>query len=442
MHDPLRKIDDLVDALEELRLHVGSADLQVGERKVNAQLYISLANACLRNRAALLYGGMGANKTTLVNLLGSAFTGLPFDEVENLMITGHPEQTEEKIVGFIDPRQWSCPPAPSTGSSRSSSRPGPSNFEEANSIQVLWTPWARSTWKVINEINRFPSGKQNLFLELIQKRKVSYAGETLDLGNTCYFATMNPDFSATYPLDEALLDRISISVPATQPDFLASLALAEREKEVCELAESLPRLCAEEFEALPPMVAAVDLESQVELSIISLLRDFTLCERAPAFDKTQLSGGSKPSRGLCAGCHYFNNPEVCCWQVDEGLSDRVRQDLRSYTRALALLLGLGSSEEKIEVLRAVAPYVIWHRVSPNRTMLERPPYYGARRLQYVKDLVEKSINRTLNERGEMNMIFARAVDGEISPREAVEELSGFDDPIARLDYARALERMV
>ena len=441
MHDPLRKIDDLVTALEDLRLHVGPADLQVGDRKVNGQLYIALANACQRNKAALLYGGMGANKTTLVNLLGSAFMGLSFDEVENLMITGHPEQTEEKIVGFIDPRQWSCPPA-SSSSPFSSSPTSYSSGGGAGSIQVLWTPWARSRWKVINEINRFPSGKQNLFLELISKRKVNYAGETLELGDTCYFATMNPDFSATYPLDEALLDRISISVPATQPDFLASLALAEREKEVGELAESLPRLSQEEFESLPGMVASVRLDSQVELSIISLLRDFTLCERAPAFDKTLLSGGSKPSRGLCAGCHYFNNPEVCCWQTDEGLSDRVRQDLRSYTRAFALLLGFGSSEEKIEVLRAVAPNVIWHRLTPNRTMLDRPPYYGAGRLQYAKDLVEKSINRTLNERGEMNMIFARAVDGEISPREAMEDLSSSDDPIARLDYVRALERMV
>ncbi len=443
MQDPLRKIDDLASALEELRLHVGPADLQVGERRVDGQLYISLANACLRNRVALLYGGMGANKTTLVNLLGSAFTGLSFDQVENLMITGHPEQTEEKMVGFIDPRQWSCPPATtSSGLSRSTDRSASSSGEGPGAVQVLWTPWARSRWKVINEINRFPSGKQNLFLELLQKRKVGYAGETLDLGDTCYFATMNPDFSATYPLDEALLDRISISVPATQPDFLAGLALAEREGEVCELAESLPRLTPQEFDRLAKVTASVSLDSQVELSIISLLRDFTLCERAPAFDKTQLSGGSKPSRGLCAGCHYFNNPEVCCWQVDEGLSDRVRQDLRSYTRAMALLLGLADSETKIEVLRTVAPYVLWHRLSPNRTMLERPPYYGARRLLYVKDLVEKSINRTLNERGEMNMIFAQAVDGEISPREAMEKLSGYDDPIARLDYARALERMV
>ncbi|MGB3944030.1 MAG: ATPase [Methanothrix sp.] len=438
MNAPLRKIEDLASALQELRLHVGAADLRVGDRKVNSQLYISLANSCLRNRAALLYGGMGANKTTLVNLLGSAFTGLSFDEVENLMVTGHPEQTEEKIVGFIDPRQWSCPSdlppgRPGSSSSSSSSSPAP--------LQILWTPWARSRWKVINEINRFPSGKQNLFLELLAKKKVGYAGETLALGDTCYFATMNPDFSSTYPLDEALLDRISIAVPAVQPDFLAGLALAERDEEVSILASSLPRLSAEEFDALPRLVASVPLDSRVELAIISLLRDFTLCERAPAFDKTQLSGGYKPSRGLCAGCHYYNTPEICCWQIDEGLSDRVRQDLRSYTRAVALLLGL-EGEGMIEVLRAIAPYVIWHRASPNRAVLDRPPYYGARRLQFVRDLVEKSIDRTLNERGEMNMIFARAVDGDISREEAMEELSGYDDPIAALDYVKALERMV
>ena len=32
--------------------------------------------------ALLLYGGMGANKTTLVNLLGSSFLSMGLDEVE------------------------------------------------------------------------------------------------------------------------------------------------------------------------------------------------------------------------------------------------------------------------------------------------------------------------------------------------------------------------
>jgi MoxR-like ATPase len=397
---------------------VGRKTLVVGDKRANAQLYFSLANACMRNKAVLLYGGMGANKTTLVNLLGSAFCGRPYDEVENLMITGHPEQTEEKMIGFLDPRQWSK--------------------ADGGKVEVLWTPWARSPWKVINEINRFPSGKQNIFLELLQKGKVTYAGQVLTPGDTCYFATMNPGFSATYPLDEALLDRLSVCVPAIQPDFLGEVALGERERDVRDLAKELPMLKDDEFQALPGMVGGVKLSGSVELAIVSLIRDFTLCERAPEFDKTQLSL-QKPSRGLCAGCHYFNNPEVCCWQVDEGLSDRARQDLRDFTRAVSFLLG--RAEGGIDVLRAVAPFVLWHRLTPHTSMLERPPYYGTRKLDYVRDLVEKSINRTLNERGEMNMIFSRAVDGEIQPRAALKELEGYDDPLARLDYVKALEGM-
>jgi MoxR-like ATPase len=416
MPDLQRKIDTLARSLENLRLHLGKRDLAVHEQRVNSQLYLALANACLRNKALLLYGGMGANKTTLVNLLGTSFLSLPFEEVENLMVSGHPEQTEEKIVGFLDPRQWS---------------------RSGGEVEVLWTPWARSQWKVINEINRFPSGKQNLFLEILQKRKIGYAGRILVPGDTCYFATMNPEFSATYPLDEALLDRISATVPALQPDFLSGLLLSERQREVRDLAAELPRFSAEEFSALPSGVARTSLSAQVELAVVSLLKDFTLCERAPSYDKTQLSS-SKPSKGLCAGCHYFGNPECLCWQVDEGLSDRARQDLRDYTRALAFLLGRDGG---IEVLRAVAPFIIWHRVNPVRSLLDQPPYYGAGKLALVRELVEKSVNRTLNERAEMNRIFSSAVDGEIPPRDAIKELQGHDDPIARLDLIPALERM-
>jgi MoxR-like ATPase len=418
MPDPRKKIQLLISSLEELRLHVGRKDLAVGKQRVNALLFFSLANACLRGRCVLLYGGMGANKTTLVNLLGSSFLSLSLDEVEDMMVTGHPEQTEEKIVGFLDPRQWTAAAA-------------------AESTQVLWTTWAKSNWKLINEINRFPSGKQNLFLEILQKRKISYAGQICRPGDTCYFATMNPEFSATYPLDEALLDRISASVPAAQPDFLAGLLLTEREQEVRDLASMLPRLTPQEFSSLPEKVAEKPLAGQVELAILCLIRDFTLCERAPTYDKTQLSL-AKPSLGLCSGCHYHNNPEAICWQVDEGLSDRVRQDLRAFCRAFAYLL---DRDADLPVLKAIAPYIIWHRTTPLRSALERPPFFGAGKLAYVAELVEKSINRTMNERAEMNRIFSRAVDGELAAAQAIEELSTFDDPIARLDFIPTLEQM-
>ena len=418
MPDPLEKIKALISALEELRLHVAGKDLAIGDQRINSQLYFSIANACLRNRALLLYGGMGANKTTLVNLLGSSFLSLSFDQAEDRMVTGYPEQTEEKMVGFLDPRQWMR--------------------EAEEPCTVLWTPWSRSRWKLINEVNRFPGGKQNLFLEILQKRKISYAGQVYEPGDTCYYLTMNPEFSATYPLDEALLDRISVCVPAYQPDFLAGLALSEREKEVRELAEELPRFTSQEFDSLPGQVAQKRLDPQAELAVLSLVRDFTLCERAPSYDKTQLSA-ARPSRGLCVGCHYSGNPEAICWQADEGLSDRVRQDLRSFSRAFAYLL---DREADLVVLKAVAPYVIWHRINPVRSVIERSPYYGARKLAFVAELVEKSINRTMNERAEMNLIFSRAVDGDISISRAIKELSIYDDPIARLDFIPALQQLM
>ena len=55
--------------------------------------------------------------------------------------------------------------------------------------------------------------------------------------------------------------------------------------------------------------------------------------------------------------------------------------------------------------------------------------------------MEKSINRTMNERMDMNLIFSRAVDGARSISGAIEELSIFDDPIARLDFIPSLEEM-
>lgn len=47
-------------------------------------------------------------------------------EVEDLIVTGHPEQTEKKMVGFLDPGQWT------------SVAPGPA--------QVFWTAWVLSRW--------------------------------------------------------------------------------------------------------------------------------------------------------------------------------------------------------------------------------------------------------------------------------------------------------
>jgi hypothetical protein len=59
----------------------------------------------------------------------------------------------------------------------------------------------------------------------------------------------------------------------------------------------------------------------------------------------------------------------------------------------------------------------------------------------VAQLVEKSINRTMNERSDMNLLFSRAIEGKVAIDQALEELSTYDDPIARLDFIPSLEQM-
>lgn len=412
MSDPRETIHALITALEETGLHLGRKDLIIGEEAYNAQLYFAIANACLLNKMLLLYGGMGANKTTLINILASRLQNIPYTEATHTVITGHPEQSEEKILGFMDPRQWT----------------------REGDIEVLWTKWALSPWKTINEINRFPPGKQNIFIELIKKREVTYAGITHYVGDCRYFATMNPDFKSTYPLDEALLDRISACTPAYQPAATDQLQLLQRSDDLEPMVNSLPSLTTQELNKLPERINNVELDFDTQVALVALVKDFSLCIRAPSYDKTQLTQDTKPRSGLCSidQCHYSDNPLAICWQTDEGLSQRTIQDLRDYTRAFTYLT---DNPHPLEVLRNIAPYIIWHRITPNEAAYKKPPYYGANKLQFTTELVNKSINRTLNERRSLIKTFLEGLKG----RDVTHILQQHDDLLAKCDLAEYLQ---
>ncbi len=163
MDTTLGKIYKIMNALRETKIHLGDDDFSVENFKTNGQLLFTIANSCLHNRMLLLYGGMGANKTTLINVIGSRLCNVPYGDMVSTMIAGHPEQTEEKMIGFIDPRQWM------------------SKYEDGDSIKVIWTKWAKSRWKVIDELNRFPPGKQNLFHDILRAKQISYSGQTLKI---------------------------------------------------------------------------------------------------------------------------------------------------------------------------------------------------------------------------------------------------------------------
>ena len=51
----------------------------------------------------LLVGGHGGGKTTLVKLLGRMMTGRSLEEIEDGILRGHPQLTEEKMVATLKP---------------------------------------------------------------------------------------------------------------------------------------------------------------------------------------------------------------------------------------------------------------------------------------------------------------------------------------------------
>jgi len=79
-----------------------------------------------------------------------------------------------------------------------------------------------------DEINRAPPKTQSALLEVMQERKVTYAGKTYEVPKPFFvLATQNPiEQEGTYPLPEAQLDRFIMEIDVGYPSFEDELKIA------------------------------------------------------------------------------------------------------------------------------------------------------------------------------------------------------------------------
>ena len=100
---------ELVKALEKIRfgnLYVHNDELpdltfktpDLRTRKVYLVETLAVVNALVDRGTMLLYGGHGGGKTTLAKYLGQVFYKLSKDAIEDCILRGHPQLTEEKIL--------------------------------------------------------------------------------------------------------------------------------------------------------------------------------------------------------------------------------------------------------------------------------------------------------------------------------------------------------
>ena len=172
-------------------------------------------------------------------------------------------------------------------------------------------------------------------------------------------------------------------------------------------------------------VNKINVPSKVNNYIHAIIREFTLCNRVDKGNTEEL----KPSTGLCSGCH-FNTDQNICNKIDSILSVRVAKDLVRYSKALTWLLGL--DEIDINIVNSIAPYVISHRVDFTDRALNKSPHWG-NKYKLSKALL-KVVTKRFREREQYYEIADRFRRGEAKSSE-IQTLNKIkkNDLIVKLD---------
>lgn len=344
---------ELVRALDKIRLvnlYVHNDELpdinfttpSLKTRKVYLVETLAVINALVDRGTMLLYGGHGGGKTTLAKYLGQVFHKLSKDAIEDCILRGHPQLTEEKILGSLDIAQLT----------------GAKELNAEKKVDVIWNDFVDSPWKIIDEINRLSPYAQNILLSLLAESSAKYHNESKRLGNFTLFATMNPkdDTNSNWEMSLPFKDRFALALPITMPDY-DSLSTIGREKDKSNKQDDLASYL-EGFDLKIAQDEVTDLKysEEAELFINVIISSYRLCDRLSKESNETIT----VEKGLCHNCRY-NVSEKVCNKIIYPLSVRVKEDLYRYGKALAWYLG--DKEVEIKHIKTLAPFMIWHRSS-------------------------------------------------------------------------------
>lgn len=361
------RIRDLYDYIGE-NLYFGRPDLEVRGESANATLLLSLLTALIGGKA-LLIGEPGLGKTTAAEYVCALVYGLPLGVIWSSMVAGHPEQTEEKIIG----------------------RPNLGKLNQGEET-VVWSFFAQLPVKIVDEINRLPETKQSLILDGIERGKWEYLNQVLINDEFCLFATANYQDQGTNTLIPPLLDRFDIMVESKHPGANISYMIGQSpardavlRHDTCEEAffNKLRNGCNGNLSSLDPVNKRFAKVLHDRCGVVSLSRTERQAVRreiqaieidlpASAFFRTVLAElsfcckyGQRRSGEVCDdGCHYTG---YLCHNVRNCASNRLPGALYRYAQALAWWLGDASID--VEHVRAMLPYVLAHRTQWSESYL-------------------------------------------------------------------------
>lgn len=347
-------------------------DLEVKGQRFNATLLMSLLTGVCQGKA-LIVGEPGLGKTSSAEYICSLLFRLPLGTILRSEITGHPEQTEEKIIG----------------------RPDLGKLNQGREV-VVWSYFTLLPVKIVDELNRLPETKQSMILDGVDRGKWKYLNDAIVNQEFCLFSTANYEDRGTNTIIVPLVDRFDIMVESKHPG--ANLAYQIGTRGLNGLA-----LCHEEIEGqlhrlLDTRMAYQQRMDQVEeicgrfaekLAKKHGIRTLSRRERqtirrqkdqipfdldANAFLRFALSElsfchpfGQKRSHEVCEeACHFSG---YLCNQIRNCISNRFPVSTRSFSQALAWFTG--DETVDLEHLLAVLPFALAHRIQWKEEALAR-----------------------------------------------------------------------
>jgi hypothetical protein len=343
-------------------LYFNQPDLTIKDEAFNSALLLSLLVGLSQGKA-LIIGEPGLGKTTSVEYVGTLLHRIPLGTIWRAEVSGHPEQTEEKIIGRPDL--------------------GKLNLGEEF---VIWSHFTLLPIKIVDEINRLPETKQSMILNSVDRGNWEYLNDAVINEEYCLFATANYQDQGTNTIIAPLMDRFDVMVESRHPganlagllgtngnpetllrnealeaDFQSVLSeripYQERLKKLGTLSDQfgeylstqlhIPSLSFEERQLIYEQIGRIPFDVDFEAFLRMVIAEFSFCHHY----------GQKRSGEVCGdGCHFTG---YLCGAVKNCISNRFPKSARNLSRTLAWLLG--DETVGLQHLEAVLPFTLAHR---------------------------------------------------------------------------------
>ena len=353
-------------------LYFNRPDIEIKGEKFNAALLFGLFTG-LNGGKELIIGEPGLGKTTSAEYVGSIFYRYPLGIIWGSEVSGHPEQTEEKIIG----------------------RPHLGELNKGRE-EVVWTNFAQLPVKIVDEINRLPETKQSMILNGVDRGNWEYLNEILINDEYSLFATANYQDRGTNTIIAPLIDRFDILVeskhpgpniaanigkearlilPLRHPQFEKGLHTILRgnkpyeekmvlAEEICDLFGEYMKenlgvegLNKEQRKEIKEELMGINYDLDANAFVRMVLAELSFCHKF----------GQKRSVEACEeGCHYSG---YLCNHIKNCASNRLPMSIRNYSQALAWFLE--DEEIDLEHVRLIIPYALAHRIQWKDTYLSK-----------------------------------------------------------------------